>query len=125
MPFQASYFKADFFKVLANPVRIQILDALRRGERSVNDIAQWLEVEPSSISQQLSILRRYNLVNTRRRGNYVFYSIRDAKIFDVLDAALDVFNNHLVEVKNRLQNLGDPDEERRWIACWITLFTKQ
>ncbi|MGL5032243.1 MAG: ArsR/SmtB family transcription factor, partial [Microcystaceae cyanobacterium] len=96
MPFKASYFKAEFFKVLANPVRIQILDSLRQGERSVNDIAQGLEVEPSSISQQLAILRRCDLVTTRRRGNYVFYAIRDPKIFTVLDAALEVFNNHLV-----------------------------
>ncbi len=107
MPFQASYFKADFFKVLANPIRIQILDSLRQGERSVNDIAQWLEVEPSSISQQLSILRRYNLVGTERRRNYVFYSIRDPKIFDVLDAALDVFNNHLVAIRDTLKSFDN------------------
>jgi ArsR family transcriptional regulator len=105
MPFQPSYFKAEFFKVLSNPVRIQILDALRSGEWSVNDIAHWLEVEPSSISQQLAILRRHNLVTTRRQGNYIFYSIRDIAIFDVLDTALVVFNNHLVEIKDTLENL--------------------
>ena len=105
MPFQPSYFKAEFFKVLSNPVRIQILDSLRSGERSVNDIANWLEVEPSSISQQLAILRRHNLVTTRRQGNYVFYDLRDTAIFDVLDAALVVFNNHLVEIKDTLENL--------------------
>jgi ArsR family transcriptional regulator len=71
----------------------------------VNDIAHWLEVEPSSISQQLAILRRHNLVTTRREGNYVFYSIRDIAIFDVLDTALVVFNNHLVEIKDTLENL--------------------
>lgn len=105
MPFQPSYFKAEFFKVLSNPVRIQILDSLRSGERSVNDIAHWLEVESSSISQQLAILRRHNLVTTRRQGNYIFYSIRDIAIFDVLDTALVVFNNHLVEIKDTLENL--------------------
>jgi ArsR family transcriptional regulator len=71
----------------------------------VNDIAHWLEVEPSSISQQLAILRRHNLVTTRRQGNYIFYSIRDIAIFDVLDTALVVFNNHLVEIKDTLENL--------------------
>ena len=105
MPFQPSYFKAEFFKVLSNPVRIQILDSLRSGELSVNDIAHWLEVEPSSISQQLAILRRHNLVTTRRQGNYVFYDLRDTAIFDVLDAALVVLNNHLVEIKDTLENL--------------------
>jgi ArsR family transcriptional regulator len=111
MPFQPSYFKADFFKVLSNPVRIQILDTLRSGEKSVNNIAQGLEVEASSISQQLAILRRHNLVTTRRQGNYVFYSIRDEAIFKVLDAALEVFNNHLVDLRDALENLEDPNAD--------------
>jgi ArsR family transcriptional regulator len=107
MSFPASYFKADFFKVLSSPLRIQILDALRGGERSVNDIAQGLEVEATSVSQQLAILRRHNLLKTRRQGNYVFYAIRDSAIFTVLDAALVVFNNHLVNVQDTLKNLED------------------
>jgi ArsR family transcriptional regulator len=108
MPF---HFKADFFKVLSNPVRIQILDTLRSGEKSVNNIAQGLEVEASSISQQLAILRRHNLVTTRRQGNYVFYSIRDEAIFKVLDAALEVFNNHLVDLRDALENLEEPNAD--------------
>ncbi len=105
MPFQASYFKADFFKVLSNPTRIQILDTLRLGEQSVNYIAQWLEVDASSVSQQLAVLRSRNLVKTRKQGNQVFYSVRDPSIFKVLDAALEVFNNHLVDVRAALEKL--------------------
>jgi DNA-binding transcriptional ArsR family regulator len=105
MPFQASYFKADFFKVLSNPTRILILDTLRLGEQSVNYIAQWLEVDASSVSQQLAVLRSRNLVKTRKQGNQVFYSVRDPSIFKVLDAALEVFNNHLVEVRTTLEKL--------------------
>jgi DNA-binding transcriptional ArsR family regulator len=102
MPLKPSDFKADLFKVLSNPVRIQILDALRTGERSVNEIAEWLEIEPSSISQQLAVLRSRNLVTSR---NFVFYSIRDRAIFKILDAALEVFNNHLVDVRDALEQL--------------------
>jgi DNA-binding transcriptional ArsR family regulator len=105
MPFEPSYFKADFFKVLSNPVRIQILDTLRQGEQNVNYIAQCLEVDASSISQQLGVLRRLNLVTIRKQGNYVFYSIRDPAIFKVLDAALEVFNNHLVNVREALEKM--------------------
>jgi ArsR family transcriptional regulator len=105
MPFQPSYFKADLFKILSNPIRIQILDTLRQGEKSVNDIAQWLEIEASSVSQQLAILRRYNLVKGRREGNYIFYSINEPAIFKVLDAAKEVFNNHLVEMRDALEKL--------------------
>ncbi|KOP24349.1 ArsR family transcriptional regulator [Hapalosiphon sp. MRB220] len=105
MVFKPSYFKADLFKVLSNPVRIQILDTLRTGEKSVNEIAEWLELEASSVSQQLAVLRSRNLVTSRKQGNYVFYSIRDPAIFRVLDAALEVFNNHLVEVRDTLEQL--------------------
>ena len=106
MSFKPSYFKADLLKVLSNPVRIQILDALRTGERSVNDMAESLEMEPSSISQQLAVLRSRNLVTSRKQGNFVFYSIRDPAIFKILDAALEVFNNHLVNVRDALEKLG-------------------
>ncbi|MGF1674741.1 MAG: ArsR/SmtB family transcription factor [Rivularia sp. (in: cyanobacteria)] len=105
MLLEPSYFKADFFKVLSNPVRIQILDTLREGEQNVNYIAQWLEIDASSISQQLGILRRLNLVTSRRQGNYVFYSIGDSAIFKVLDTALEVFNNHLVNVREALERM--------------------
>ncbi len=105
MAFEPSYFKADLFKILSNPVRIQILDTLRQGEISVNDIAQWLELEASSVSQQLAILRRYHLVKGRRDGNYIFYSVNDQAVFKVLDAAKEVFNNHLVEVRDALEKI--------------------
>jgi ArsR family transcriptional regulator len=105
MTFKPSYFKADLFKVLSNPVRIQILDALRLGEQSVGYIADWLEIEASAVSQQLAVLRSRNLVISRKQGNYVFYSVRDPALFKVLDAALEVFNNHLVDVREALEQL--------------------
>jgi ArsR family transcriptional regulator len=86
-------------------VRIQILDTLRLGEKSVNYIAEWIEVDASSVSQQLAILRKANLVVSRKQGNYVYYSVSDTAIFKVLDASLEVFNNHLVNVRTTLEQL--------------------
>lgn len=105
MPFKSSYFKADFFKVLANPIRIQIIDTLRNGEMCVNDIAGWLEIESSSVSQQLAILRRHSFVTSRKQANQVFYKICDPTIFLVLDTALMVFNNQLVQVRDTLEQM--------------------
>ncbi|PZU97732.1 MAG: transcriptional regulator [Pseudanabaena sp.] len=105
MAFKPSYFKADLFKVLSNPVRIQILDCLRSDEQSVNSIAQWLEIEPSAVSQQLAVMRRYNLVRSRKQGNFVYYSVGDSTIFKVLDASLELFNNHVIEMRESLQKL--------------------
>ena len=103
MPSQPSYFKADFFKVLSNSTRIQILDALRQGELCVSEIAASLEIEATTVSQQLVILRNKNFVKSRKHGNQVFYTVQDRAIFDVLDAALVVFDNHLVNLRQYLE----------------------
>jgi ArsR family transcriptional regulator len=98
-------FKAEFFKALAHPLRIRIIDALREGEVGVNDLCARLDVEQSTLSQQLAQLRGRNIVVGRKEGQNVYYSIRDAAIFRLLDAARDIFNNHLVSVQDMLSQL--------------------
>ena len=102
---QLRRFKAEFFKALAHPLRIQILDALREGERGVNEMAELLTVEPTNVSQQLAVLRSRNLVSSRKEGSYVLYSVRDPAIFMLLDHARVIFNNHLVEIRDTLEAL--------------------
>lgn len=98
-------FKAEFFKALAHPLRIRILDALRNGEVGVNDLCARLEVEQSTLSQQLAQLRGRGMVVGRKEGLNVYYSIRDTAIFRLLDVARDIFNNHLVSVQDMLSQL--------------------
>lgn len=98
-------FKAEFFKALAHPLRIRIIDALRDGEIGVNDLCEHLQVEQSTVSQQLAQLRGRNIVVGRKEGQNVFYSIRDRAIFRLLDAAREIFNNQLVSVQDMLSRL--------------------
>lgn len=98
-------FRAEFFKALAHPLRIKILDTLRAGEIGVNELGTRLGVEQSTLSQQLSILRTRDIVATRKSGNSVFYSIKDPAIFRLLDVAKEIFNNHLIDIKNVLSQL--------------------
>ncbi|HEY9717242.1 MAG TPA: metalloregulator ArsR/SmtB family transcription factor [Trichormus sp.] len=98
-------FKAEFFKALASPLRIRILDELRNGELTVGDLRTRLGVEPTNLSQQLAVLKAKNLVNGRKQGSNIFYSIRDEAIFKLLDVAKEVFNNHLVDIKDMLDSL--------------------
>ena len=102
---ELSKFKAEFFKALAHPLRIQIIDALRGGEIGVSDLCTRLKVEQSSVSQQLAQLRSMNIVVGRKEGQNVYYSIRDKAIFRLLDAAKEIFNNHLVGVQDMLSEL--------------------
>jgi DNA-binding transcriptional ArsR family regulator len=102
---QLSDFKAEFFKALAHPLRISILDALRDSELTVNEISQRFEVEPANASQQLAVLRNRNIVVTRKDGANVYYSVSDKSIFKLLDAAKEIFNNHLVGVRSMLEEI--------------------
>lgn len=98
-------FKAEFFKALAHPLRIRILDELRGGPLSVGQLRERLAVEQSTLSQQLAVLRAHNLVSTSRRGSTIDYEVRDAAIWRLLDTALEIFDNHLVDVQTLLAGL--------------------
>jgi len=100
-------FKAEFFKALAHPLRIRILDTLRRGELTVNEICQRLAVEQSTLSQQLAVLRSHNFLNTRKTGANVYYSVRDPEVFRLLDCARTIFNNQLISVQAMLTELDN------------------
>jgi DNA-binding transcriptional ArsR family regulator len=99
-------FKAEFFKSLSHPLRIRILDALRGGEVGVNELSARLEVEQATLSQQLAILRKSNIVAGRKEGQNVYYSARDPEIFRLLDVARKIFNNQLIDVRDLLAQLN-------------------
>lgn len=103
---ELSQFKAEFFKALAHPLRIRILDELRKGELTVNDLGSRLEVEQSNLSQQLAVLRNRNILVARKDGQNVYYSVRDPQLFDLLNVARKIFNNHLIDVKDLLSQLA-------------------
>jgi DNA-binding transcriptional ArsR family regulator len=98
-------FKAEFFKALAHPVRIHIIDSLREGELSVNELKDILNIEAANVSQQLSILRNKNLVIARKDGNNVYYSIKDPMVFQLLDLTKAIFNNHLINIQTLLEGM--------------------
>src|SRR4030095_11211540 len=103
---QLSNFKAEFFKALADPLRISILDALREGALTVNSISQTFSVEPPNASQQLAVLRNRNIIVARKEGANVYYSVSDPTLFTLLDAAREIFNNHLVGVRGILDAIN-------------------
>jgi len=98
-------FKAEFFKALANPIRIKILDQLRTEELTVSEIRDRLEVELPNVSQQLAVLKAKQLVVARKQGNNIYYSCIDPTVFKLLDVAKEIFNNHLVDLQETLSQL--------------------
>lgn len=76
--------KAELFKSLGHPLRVQVLEQLVGGERSVGGLAEVLGSELSNLSQQLGVLRRAGVVVTRREGNTIFYAVRDTGVAELL-----------------------------------------
>jgi ArsR family transcriptional regulator len=98
-------FKARFFRALAHPVRIRILEILVNGGRSVQELQQALALEQPVVSQQLAVLRNQGVVAWEKQGLSVRYSLRDPAIAELLDAARRIFNNHLVDSGGLLREL--------------------
>jgi ArsR family transcriptional regulator len=79
--------KAELFRTLGHPVRIRVLELLCEGEHAVHELLAVMEVEPSTLSQQLGILRRAGIVRQRRLGGEVRYSLMIPSISELLAAA--------------------------------------
>jgi DNA-binding transcriptional ArsR family regulator len=98
-------FKADFFRALAHPVRIRILETLGHGHRSVQELQQLLGLEQPVVSQQLAVLRAKHIVTARKLGTTVKYGLTDPLITKLLAVARDIFNNSLADTQTMLREL--------------------
>jgi len=98
-------FKAEFFKALAHPLRIRILEVLRARDRSVQELQALLGVDQSAVSKQLAVLRARAVVDARKEGTTVRYAMRDPLVGDLLDVARRIFNNQLAGSQTMLQEL--------------------
>jgi ArsR family transcriptional regulator len=99
-------FKAEFFKALAHPLRIRILELLGEGDKNVNEIQTLVGCEGSAVSQQLTILRAKHIVSGQKDGNRVVYTLKDPMIIELLAVARQIFNNHLVDTITILDKLN-------------------
>jgi len=75
---------AEIFKLLSDPTRVRILDALSHGERCVCDLASLVGISESAMSHQLRLLRTARLVRARRDGRQAFYSLDDHHVIGLL-----------------------------------------
>ena len=84
---------SDFFKILGDSTRLQILMALERSELCVSELSHLLNMTISAISHQLKSLKNAKLVKLRKEGKTVFYSLDD----DHINKLLKVSFEHIIE----------------------------
>src|SRR5213595_3572507 len=82
---------SDFLKALSHEARLVILCLLSDGEKSVTEIERILELRQPAVSQQLARLRADNLVETRRDGKSIYYSLSRPEVRQVIGALHEAF----------------------------------
>ena len=79
---------AELFRVLSDPTRLKIINALSRAEFCVGDLASIVGVSDSAVSHQLRVLRNMKVVEKRREGKLAIYSLKDKHIKRILEQSL-------------------------------------
>jgi len=98
--------KAEFFRAMAHPARIRILEVLsQHREQSVQALQLRLHVAQPIVSQQLAKLRAHGVVASRKQGTTVLYTLADPRIADLLKIAKDILNRRLTGTKTLLHEL--------------------
>ncbi|MFJ8637286.1 ArsR/SmtB family transcription factor [Streptomyces sp. NPDC093568] len=101
--------KADFFRMLGHPVRIRVLELLQEGPRPVRELLAAMEVEPSSLSQQLAVLRRSGIVTSTRQGSTVVYELAGGDVADLMRAARRILTKMLAGRSELLAELREAE----------------
>lgn len=87
--------KSDLFKAIGHPSRIRILELLGTEERCVCELIDALELEQSNVSQHLAVLRRENIIESRKQGLQVMYKVRHPEVLTILTKAQEMINHEL------------------------------
>src|SRR5215217_1528281 len=85
-------------RALANPHRLELLDLLAQGERTVEDLAREASLSIANASQHLQTLRAARLVTVRREGLYAYYRLTDSTVFDLWRSLRILGETHLAEI---------------------------
>lgn len=85
---------AAFYKVIGDKTRVKILYVLVDGELCVQEIAEKLDMTHSAISHQLSKLRKYRLIKSRREGKEIYYSLDDEHVLEIFKLTLQHLQHH-------------------------------
>ena len=108
---------ARFFKGLGEPIRLKILEFLEDSERSVTEIVEHLGLSLNHVSMHLGCLRWCGYVKTRKEGRFVYYSLGDSKVLEILSLAKQLLQGsetHLLTC----EVIGKTDENLTNVTGW-------
>ena len=97
--------QSDICKTMANPIRMEIIYALKDGEKSVSELVDSIGLTKSNVSQHLSVLKSAAVVSARRDGQNIFYSIANEKILEACRLMREVLMEQLSEKQKLIDKL--------------------
>lgn len=102
---QITKIKSDFFKALAHPTRVAILERLADQEICVCEIIEDLGLEQSNVSQHLAILRKQNIISSKKVGLQVHYQIKYPEVLEILKTVENIMAKQLNETQDLIRQL--------------------
>src|SRR6185369_13863649 len=96
---------------LASPKRIELLDLLGQGEKTVEALAEQVSTPIKNTSAHLRVLRQARLVETRREGTYVYYRLADGDVFRLLRSLEELGHSRLADVQQVVQSYLDGHDQ--------------
>ncbi len=97
--------QAEICKTMANPIRMEIIYALKEGEKGVGELVEITGLAKSNVSQHLSVLKSATMVNARREGQNIFYSIANEKLLEACRLMREVLMEQLNEKQKLINKL--------------------
>jgi DNA-binding transcriptional ArsR family regulator len=94
---------AERFRILGEPMRIRLLDALRDGEATVGELQEATGASQQNVSKHLGVLLRAGIVEKRKEGNFSVYAIADPAVFSLCEEVCGGLRRELDELDSLLQ----------------------
>jgi ArsR family transcriptional regulator len=97
--------KAEMIQAAGHPIRLAVLDFLKDGEQCVCDIAEHVGAQRSNVSRHLAVMLKAGLLEQRKDGLRMMYSLRCRCILDFLSCVEEALKERLVETRSLLSRL--------------------
>lgn len=94
---------SNVFKALSHPTRLQIVRLLKEKPLCVCEILPQIESEPSNTSQHLAVLKNQGIVDSKKDGMMVIYSIKSPGVYEMIDIAENIILRQIDETKSSLE----------------------
>ena len=98
---------ARMCQVFTSPKRLEILNLLKDKELSVNELADLADIPQSNLSQHLTTMREKGMVNTRREGTTIYYSLVNPKIIQAFDIIREILLEKLAQTEKLSKKLHE------------------